>query len=250
MQEIFQLKFFFMNRSNLTGKEEGAGTAVNLPGRQRGGSSLRMILLFCGLLSSVLYIAMNIFVPMMYPGYNAASQAVSELSAVGAPTRETWVWLGNVYTALIGAFGLGILLSARPRKPLRITGILLLVHAAVDIFWSFAPMHQREALEAGGGTLEDTLHIVISGITVLLMLLMMGFGAAAFGKKFRVYSIASIIVFLLFLVLTGIESPRIAKNLPTPWLGVWERIVIGAFMIWLLLLSVLLIRREKKVAGL
>jgi hypothetical protein len=34
----------------------------------------------CGILSSLLYVAMNVFVAMQWEGYSSASQAVSELS--------------------------------------------------------------------------------------------------------------------------------------------------------------------------
>ena len=46
-------------------------------------------------------------------------------------------------------------------------------------------MHQREVLAAGGGTLSDTMHVVLGGVTVFLMFLAIGFGATAFGKRFR-----------------------------------------------------------------
>jgi hypothetical protein len=47
----------------------------------------RKALLVCGILSSLLYVVMNVFVPMQWQGYSSASQTVSELSAIGAPTR-------------------------------------------------------------------------------------------------------------------------------------------------------------------
>jgi len=107
-------------------------------------------------------------------------------------------------------------------------------------------MHQREVLAAGGGTFTDTWHIVMSIITVLLMFLSIGFGATAFGKGFRVYSIATIIVFIVFGILTFTEAPNIDKDLPTPYIGLWERINIAAFMIWLFVFSIDLLRLEKK----
>lgn len=206
----------------------------------------RKILFICGIASSLLYIAMNIIIPMLYEGYSSASQTVSELSAIGAPTRTVWVLSGIVYTLLVTAFGWGILQSAGRNRPLRIVGALMLVHGIIDIAWPFAPMHQREAIAAGAETLSDTMHIVMSVITVLLMMLMIAFGAAAFGKKFRFYSIATLVVLIAFGVLTGLESPGIAKNLPTPWIGVWERINIGAFMLWIIMLAVLLLQAENK----
>ena len=142
----------------------------------------RKALLVCGILSSLLYVAMNVFIPMQWEGYSSASQTVSELSAIGAPTRPLWVPLGTVYTLLVAAFGWGVLASSRWNRPLRVAGGLLVAYGVIGLAWP--PMHLREVLAAGGGTLTDTMHIVFAMVTVLLMLLAIGFGAAAFGKRF------------------------------------------------------------------
>ena len=52
---------------------------------------LRKLFLACGVLSSLLYVAMNVFVPIQWDGYSTASQTVSELSAIGAPMRVLWL---------------------------------------------------------------------------------------------------------------------------------------------------------------
>ena len=104
-------------------------------------------------------------------------------------------------------------------------------------------MHTREVLAAGGATLTDTLHIVFTIATVPLMLLVMGFASAALGKSFRFYSLVSLVVVIFFGVLTGLSSPQMEANLPTPWMGVWERISIAAYMLWVVVLSVLLLRK-------
>jgi hypothetical protein len=187
---------------------------------------------------------MNIFIPPLYAGYNWMTQTVSELSAIDAPTRPLWFPLGIAYTLLIAAFGWGVLQSAEGNRMLRITGILMILHGVLGLTWS--PMHQREVLAAGGGTFTDTWHIVMSVVTVLLMFLSIGFGAAAVGKRFRVYSITTILVFIVFGVLTFFEAPGIDKNLPTPFIGLWERINIAAFMVWLLVFAMILLRVPKK----
>lgn len=61
----------------------------------------------------LLYVAINVFVAMQWDGYSSASQTVSELSAIGAPTRQLWVLLGIVYTLLVTAFRWGFWGSAR-----------------------------------------------------------------------------------------------------------------------------------------
>jgi hypothetical protein len=72
----------------------------------------------------------------------------------------------------------------------------------------------------------------------------MGFGAAALGKLFRFYTIITFVVFIAFGILIGVEAPGIPKNLPTPRIGIWERINIGAFMLWVIVLALVLLFRE------
>jgi hypothetical protein len=51
------------------------------------------------------------------------------------------------------------------------------------------------------------------------------------------------VVLLLFGALTFIDAPGVAVNQPTPFIGVWERINIGVFLLWVVVLSVVLLRR-------
>ena len=106
-------------------------------------------------------------------------------------------------------------------------------------------MHQREVIGAGGGTLTDTLHIAFAIITVLFMMILMGFGAAALDKRFRLFTIVTFIIFMIFGALSGMESPGINANLPTPHLGIWERVNIGAFMLWVIVFANALLKKEK-----
>src|ERR1051325_6716576 len=193
----------------------------------------RNALLACGILA-----ALRVFVPMRWEGYGSASQAISELSAIDAPTRPLWVALGIVYTLLVAAFGWGVWLSARGSRALRVVGGVLIASGILGLRW--APMHLRGA----GFTLTDTLHIVWTMVTLVGMLLAIGFGAAAFGKRLRLYSVATIVVWLVFGTLTGLDGPKIAANLPTRWVGLWERINVGAYLLWLVVFSVALRRRR------
>ena len=187
---------------------------------------------------------MNIFVAMQYQGYNSASYTVSELSAIGAPTRSLWTGWAFLYTFLVIAFGWGIFKSAGTNRAIRIIGILVLTYGALGFGWHFAPMHQREIL-AAGGTLSDTMHLVLSFVTVLLMLMAIGFGVAAFGEMFRFYSIISLVMLLIFGILTALEAPDVESNQPTPLIGVWERINIGIFLLWVVILATILLRRKE-----
>ncbi len=202
-------------------------------------------MLICGLLSSLLYVAMLIFVPMQYEGYNSASQTISELSAIGAPSRPLWVPLGIVYTLLIAVFGWGIRQSAFQNRKLRIAGDLLFIYGIIGIGWVFAPMHQREVLAGGGGTISDTMHLVMGAVSNLFMMSAMGFAAAAFGKRFRLYTIITIVSLLTFGILTGMSAPDVNANRPTPWVGIYEIIMLGVFLLWVVVLAIILLKKEK-----
>ena len=201
------------------------------------------ILLLCGIIASVLYLASNIYVPMEYPGYSVMDHTVSELSAIGAPTRQLWVFLMIPYGILALLFGWGVYIAGTGNRPLRLAGIFLILHALIGAFWP--PMHPREVLAAGGGTISDTLHIVWTMIVAPLMMLSIGFGGWSQGKAFRIYSFLTIAALLSTGIITGVQSPDMEKNLPTPWMGFWERISIGVYMIWVIAFAMALLGKVK-----
>jgi hypothetical protein len=200
----------------------------------------RQVLLVCGVASSLLY-ALMIW-GIRYEGYNPISQVPSELTAIGAPTQALWARLGWIYTVLITAFGMGVWRSAGGNRAVRLVGGLMLAYASLGLLWPFATMHQREVLAAGGGTFSDTLHIILGAVTVFLMFLAIGFGTTAFGRRFRLYCFVTIVVLLVFGGLTFLEAPRLQRNLPTPWIGLWERINISVFLLWIVMLAAVLWR--------
>lgn len=214
-----------------------------IPGWRRAVVSAALA---CGIISSVLFFVINIIVPLHYPGYSFASRVPSELSAIGAPTRTLWSVLVTPYTFLMFAFGWGVWKTARSNRRLRIAGAALLAYAALGFLWPFAAMHQREVLAAGGGSMSDTLHIVLGGATQAFYLVALGFAGTALGKGFRVFSVISFIVLLFFGTLTFIDAPKLSANEPTPLIGVWERIDIAVFLIWIVVLAVLLLRLNKR----
>jgi hypothetical protein len=203
---------------------------------------LQRTLLLCGIASSLVYAAINVAVPMTWPRYSIADETVSELSAIGAPTRQLWMVLVVPYIVLFAAFGWGVASTAGENRWLRLTGWLILLYSAFNAYWP--PMHQREVLAAGGGTLTDLLHLVWAGVTVFLFVLIMAFGAAGLGRRFRIYTAASAALLLACGLATSLQAPNVGANLPTPWIGVWERINIAAFLAWVAVLSVLLLRRH------
>jgi len=207
---------------------------------ETGAERWRRPLLTCGILASVLYVAMTLCVGLLWEGYSIVSGVPSELSAIGAPTRPLWMVLGGVYAGLMVAFGWIVWKAAPPNRALRVVGALLMAHTVFGQFWP--PMHQRAVLAAGGGTLTDTLHLAWAAVTGVFFMFIVGFGAAALGKRFRIYSVATIAIVLLCGAVTGTYASRIQADLPTPGAGIWERVSIATFMAWIAVLATALLR--------
>ena len=204
---------------------------------------LKKILLICGIVSSLVYIGTDIIAAMSLEGYSYINSAVSELTAIGAPTRSFVIPLYIVYNALMIAFGIGVCWSANRKRALRITGILLATHGAFGLITQLSPMFSMSPRGAEGA-LNDIIHLVVMGVIVLLILGCIGFGAAAGGKWFRLYSIATILIMLVFGALSGMQGHKIAAGLPTPWFGVIERVDVYFPLLWVLVLAIVLLRSQ------
>ena len=207
------------------------------------GSVVHRLLIISGIIASLYYAVMNVIVPMYYPGYDIASYTVSELSAIDTPTRTLWVSLVFFYTVLVIFFGAGMWIDSANNKNLRIAAILMIVYGVSGFFWP--PMHQRKVIAAGGGSFTDTMHIIFAVFTIVLMMLMMFFAARAFSRRFKYFTVFTFILFIIFGIFTGIEGPKLDKDLPTPLLGVWERINIGLFLLWSIVLATQLLKNQR-----
>jgi len=206
---------------------------------------LQTLLLTAGVLSAVVYIGTDLFAASRYPGYSIADQAISELSAIGAPTKDLWTAMMPAFGIFLLAFSVGVIRVSAENRTLRITGAMLLLLGLSGVLWWFFPMHQRGAEM----TWTDVGHIVMSAASVVLILLFMGFGAFALGKHFRAYSVVTLATFLITAAVTFSWAGRIAAGQPTPWLGAVERVMIYAYLIWIAVLAVALMRRRDHLAA-
>jgi hypothetical protein len=202
----------------------------------------RKVLLGCGILSSLLYVAANIVGSRRWRDYSLTSQTVSELSAIGAPSRALVIPLLAAHGALVIPFGLGVWESAGRARAVRVTGALLVGLGVSDLPAPVFPMHRREALARGERSRTDTMHIIVTIVDSVLILLAVAFASTAFGKRFRLYSIGTILVLVVTGGLTGTQASRVEANLPTPWAGVTERISIGGYLLWQVVLAIALLR--------
>jgi hypothetical protein len=86
--------------------------------------------------------------------------------------------------------------------------------------------------------------MLAGGVAVVMIVAAIGFAATAFGRCFRFYSMATIVVMLAFGAWSGMEAPRIEAGLATPWVGVKERIFWYAYELWFIVLALTLLRQR------
>ena len=199
----------------------------------------RKLLLACGIVSSMLYVATDIVGARLWDGYSYIDQTISELAAIDAPSRPVAAALFMVYGLLLIPFAAGFLASAGRSRNLRIAAIAFAGIPIVGMISSFFPIHVR----GGDWTINETMHSVLTAITVVLILTSMTFAARAAGRRFFLYSVVTIATTLIFGAVSGWIGRALTDNLPTPWIGIMERISVFGYLAWVAVLAVVLMRR-------
>lgn len=205
----------------------------------RRRATVTALLLIGGAASSVLYVlAIDVVAAFRYPAYHDwSSQMVSELMAIGAPTRPLLVRLFVPYNVLVLAFAGGVWMAAGRRRAGRATAVALAGYGVLSTAGLFlAPMDLRGTVDS----LRDALHIGATVVMSIFIVASMICGAFVHGRSFRYYSLATLAVVVIFGVLAGVLARPMPG--PTPWLGLAERVNIYATMLWILVLAVSLVR--------
>lgn len=231
-----------MNQHRLT-FAPGADLGVQGGRAHRVDAAVTRVLLACGVLYALFYVVINdVVAASRYAGYSRLSQAISELSATSAPTRALLSATIPAAMALLMAFGAGVWRAARGRSSLRATGGLLMAHAASFPLWMLSPMTSRHEM-IGPMSPSDVGHLLLTAMTLIFILLELGFAASGIGGRFGRYSQVTAVTVLVMGGLTALQSAELPRG-PTPWLGLVERASVGAWLLWLAVLALVLMREE------
>ncbi|HEX6306223.1 MAG TPA: DUF998 domain-containing protein [Anaerolineales bacterium] len=137
------------------------------------------------------------------------------------------------------AFAVGVWFSADHYWVLRVMACLLAGNAVFYMIAGvFFPLHSGEPVN----TPANTLNTIFVAVSSFLFLLAIGLGAAGNHNWFRYYSIGTLLVFLVLTILGSYVFPQIATGQPASRVGIQERTMIYAEMLWLTLQAVVLLR--------
>jgi hypothetical protein len=205
--------------------------------------TVREILLICGIAGPLLFVGIDLFAGTLWKGYSFFSQSISELSAIGAPTRPLVVPLDIARELLITAFGTAVWVVYSQNWALRLTAGLLIANAVLGLAILFFPMHVDQPAS------HNVVGVALGALSLLCFVLAIGFGAAAFRNWFRFYSIGTLAVFLVLTILGIWVVPHIVAGQAASRVGIQERVMSYGCQLWLVILAILLLASENNMAG-
>lgn len=177
-----------------------------------------------GVVSFLSYAAAVIFAPLAYPGYDWMAQAVSDLSAANAPSLALWNRLTALYNvcevACVTVVCIGI--QGKRTKLLRVG-----VYIFAVMEWVSAVGFRAFPLTDSGfaGTFQDTMHIAVTGVVVLLSIVSLVIIITAGAKDRSCHSYGVCAGIALAMMLVGAVG---MKLVPAEYFGVVERFSVFA----------------------
>ena len=202
----------------------------------------------CGIISLLSYTAMVVFSPLAYPGYDWLTMAVSDLSAVGAPSAE----LAERLNALFGPCGIVCAMAACVavggcRSRLLKAGVYFC--AAMEwitvVGYKLFPWVEG----AAASTFQNTMHLLVTALVVLFSIISLVLIAIGARKEpipsLSAWAIACFTAMLIGALGTGI--------MPKSVFGLFERFSTFSAVVFNAVLGVHLLRgafpSEQQSAG-
>lgn len=177
-----------------------------------------------GIVSLLSYTAAVVFSPSAYPGYNSMAQAVSDLSAANAPSLALWNQLTALYNVCEVVCATVVCIGIQGQKS-------KLLRAGVYLFaimeWVSAVGYRIFPLSDSGyaGAFQDTMHIAVTAVVVLLSIVSLAIIIAAGIKDRSCISYAICAAIALSMMLVGALGMKIV---PAEYFGIVERFSVFA----------------------
>ena len=203
----------------------------------------RSLLLAAGIAAPLLYLATVVLGGWLTPDYSHLGLPVSALFAVGAPLAGPVSAAFILYNVLLIAFGLGLWAGGREYPlPLRLAAGMILLNGLFGLVIELFPM------DAVGAPVTPTgiTHMVLAGLLVLTCTAAMAL--VLFGWRDR-GAFAGGTALLLVLMLAGGALAAMAAAQAWPLVGLFQRITIGSYLVWIAWLALTALRREPAAAS-
>lgn len=181
-----------------------------------------------GIISLLSYTTAVLVAPRAYPGYDWMSQAVSDLSAIGAPSRNLWAQLATPYDVcgIVCATCVCIFVSEHDAfSKLFRRGIYLfgLMNWVSSIGYGMFPLSEAGT---GTGAFQDVMHVyVVTTLVVVLSIVSLSLLIVAGWKEKSVRNIGLWAAVALAMMFVGAIGKGIV---PRQYFGIVERFSVFA----------------------
>ena len=201
-----------------------------------------------GIVALLSYTVAVIFAPSAYPGYNWMAQAVSDLSAEAAPSRQLWSRLAAPYNlcGVVCATSVALFVS-QERVLSRLFRVGIYLFMAMN--WVSAVGYGMFPLADGGkdiAAFQEIMHMVVTTAVVLLSIASLTALIVAGFRDRRVRSIAVWAAAALAMMLVGSIGTGVV---PPKYFGIVERFSVFAAVGFNAVLGVYLFHGFKGMEG-
>ena len=180
-----------------------------------------------GIIQLLSYTAAVIFAPLSFPGYNWMSQAVSDLSAESAPSRQLWDQISALYsTCSIICMVCVVLFVADNKISSRLFRIGIYLFAAMN-FISEVGYTMFPLSDSGKDitTFSEIMHMIVTAAVVMLSIASLTILIISGLKKGGIRSIAVFAAIALVMMFVGAIG---MKAVPPDYFGIIERFSVFA----------------------
>ena len=203
-------------------------------------------LFWSGSVATIIYIMAVLIGAAIRPGYSHLANFISELMEAGAPNTALLNPLFLIYNVLVGVFAYGMFVFTRDHsqpaslKRLGATAAWVLV---VEAIFGFVTVFFPQDIRGTEMTSTGTMHIILAGLSsfaTMIPMLLLGLWFNKYGMKgLSLYTFISLAVVFIS---GGITAALTPSNFA--YVGLLERITIGGFLQWMLVLGILLPRKD------
>jgi len=193
-----------------------------------------------GILGPIVYILAVIIGGALRNDYSQTFNTISELTLANAPNKLLMDVMFSFYNISLLIFGVGAYLdsSIDDSKKYKIATIFLALIGLFGLLMYFFPQDPRGTAFTMTGTIHIILASIISPLTILSIFLV-GLSLRKYSGM-KIFSIYSYLSGVIVLISGGIAAVSVANN--SLYGGLFEKITIITFMIWVIILSIIILK--------
>lgn len=200
--------------------------------------------LYLGIIGVVINVVHVVLGGYLWNGYNHLMQPISDLTAIGAPNRITMTIIVMIYNICMIFFSISTYLYARDYTS-KLTKLGMKIYMIMHLLTLFIHIFPQD-LRRPMGTLYSIIHMGLFGIILILtliVLLLIVLGLMN-QEEFYYFAIFSLVISVIFIITMLLFTFFFFLRLP--YVGLIEKINVGAFQLWTLILSFKLIKTTSK----